>query len=376
MNFLRGRAQNIGAIAALAALAPCLAGETLLGFAGTYTRKDSKGIYSFQFDTATGKAASLRLAAETPNPSFLAVHPNRRFLYAVNEIADYQGGKSGSVSAFAIDAKTGGLTPLNTVASRGEGPAHLAIEPGGQWLIAANYAGGSVAVFPIKSDGSLGEASSFLQRSGSSVQPRQKSPHPHQVVFAPGGRILVPDLGTDEVVLYRLAGGVLQPEDSLSLRVPPGSGPRHLALHPGRRFAYVLGELDSSVSVWDISNLQQTQKVSLLPQDYTGRNTSGEVAVDPGGRFLYASNRGVDEIVLFGIDRTSGMLTPAGRFPTLGKTPRHFALDPSGDYLFTSNQDSDTVVVFRVDRETGKLAATGNSLAISMPVCVVLIPGR
>lgn len=358
--------------ACLAALASCAGAEKILVFAGTYTRTSSKGIYSFRFDTATGAVTEVKLAVETSNPSFLALHPNGNWLYAVNEIADFGGAKSGSVTAFAIDATAGTLKAINTVATRGENPAHLGIDPSGRWLIAANYSGGSVAVFPIGADGALGESSNFLQRSGSSVHPRQKGPHPHEVVFAAPG-LMIPDLGTDEVVSFHLSEGKLKTAGSA--RFDPGFGPRHLALGSRGQFAYVLGEIESAISVRALPGFEEKQKISLLPKDFNGRNTAAEITLHPNGRFLFASNRGLDEIVAFTIG-ADGLLSQAGKYSTLGKTPRNFAIDPSGNYLLVANQDSDSIAVFRVDQRSGKLTATGAQIAVPIPVCVLFADRR
>jgi 6-phosphogluconolactonase len=345
----------------LLALASCAAAENLLVFAGTYTRTSSRGIYSFRFDTATGAISGLKLAAESSNPSFLAVHPDGRHLYAVNEQAE------GSVSAFAIEAESEKLKAINTRATPGGGPAHLAIDPSGKWLAEANFSGASVALFPIGGDGALGQAADFVQRAGSSVHP-QKGPHPHQVVFTQPGSFVVPDLGTDELVTFKIAEGKLSPAGSV--RFEPALGPRHVVFDARGRFAYVLGEIASTISVRAVPGFGEMQKIVMLPDGFSGRNTSAEIAIHPNGRWLYASNRGLDEIAAFEIG-ADGMLTPAGRYSTLGKTPRHFTLDPNGNYLLAANQDSDSVVVFRIDVSTGKLASTDAQLAIPAPVCVI-----
>jgi 6-phosphogluconolactonase len=354
----------------LLALASCAAAEGVLVFAGTYTRAASKGIYSFHFDTSSGAVSGLKLAAETRNPSFLALHPNRRYLYGVNEVGDFGGQKSGSVSAFSIDHAAGALKPIDTVASRGESPAHLSLDPSGKWVIAANYSGGSIAVFPIGDDGALGEASDFVRRTGSSVHERQKGPHPHQIAFSKDG-LLVPDLGTDEIARFTRSDGTLSA--TVPLRVTPGSGPRHIAFGPRGRYLYVLGEIDSSISVRTWPGFEEIQKISLLPADFTGRNTAAKIAADP--EHLFVSNRGLDEIAVFKIG-VDGSLEPAGRFSTLGKTPRNFLRDPSGKYLLVANQDSNNIVVFRIDRWSGALTATGAQVTVPMPVCLVFAEKR
>ena len=350
-------------------------------YVGTYTRAPSKGIYAYRLRasgelTAMGSAG---LAAETENPSFLAVHPNGRFLYAVNEISRYEGTDAGSVSAFSIDRATGTLTLLNRVSSRGGGPCHLSIDTSGKWLFVANYGGGSVAGFPIQDDGKLGEASSFFQHSGSSVnKARQSGPHGHAVVMSPDNRfVLAADLGLDRVFAYRMApaAGGLAPGDPPYASIAPGSGPRHLAFRPDGRFVYVLNEMLSNVAAfrYDAARgaLAEVQTRSMLPEGFSGENSGAEIAVHPTGRFLYASNRGHDSIAGFRIDGSAGTLTPIGHTSTQGKTPRNFAIDPSGRFLIAANQNSGTVVVFRIDQETGALTPAGTVLQVPSPVCIV-----
>jgi 6-phosphogluconolactonase len=356
----------------LLSVAAHLGAENILAFAGTYTRTASKGIYSFHFDTSTGAMSNLRLAAETPNPSFLAMDRNARYLYAVNEIGDFGREKSGSVSAFSVEAGAGTLKMLDIVASRGEAPAHLALDPSGKWLVAANYTGGSLALFSISTGGAL-EAVDFVQRTGSSVHARQKSPHPHQIFFESPASFKVTDLGTDELLSFKIVDGKLSL--SGSVREEPGSGPRHAAIDRGGRFAYVLNELDSSISVRALPGLDEKQKLSLLPEAFRGRNTSAEIAIHPNGALLFASNRGLDEIVTFAI-AADGKLTPAGNYPAQGKTPRNFVIDPSGKYLLVANQDSDSIVAFRIDQHTGMLSDTGLRLTVPMPVCLIFSEKR
>ena len=360
-------------------------------YVGTYTRAPSKGIYAYRFKTATGAveplgtaglpaaaSAEVGLAAETENPSFLAVHPNQRFLYAVNEISRYQGENAGSVSAFAIDRATGTLTLLNRVSSRGGGPCHLSIDRSGKWLFVANYGGGSVAAFPVQNDGKLGEASAFFQHAGSSVNTaRQSGPHGHAVVVSPDNRfVLAADLGLDRVFAYRLdpkAGGLVPGSPPFSV-VPPGSGPRHLEIRPDGKFAYVLNEMLSSVGAYRYhagrGTLDPVQTVSTLPDGFTPENSGAEIAVHRSGKFLYTSNRGHDSIAVFRVDGAKGTLTSGGHVPTQGKTPRNFAIDPTGRFLLAANQNSGTVVVFGIDPQTGALTPTGTVLEVPSPVCI------
>ncbi len=351
-------------------------------YAGTYTNKQSKGIYTWKFDPRTGKAVSMGLAVETTSPSFLAVHPNRRFLYAVNEVPNYKGEKSGSVSAFAIDRKSGKLTLLNTVSSRGAGPCHLALDKKGQSLIVANYGGGSIAAFPVGKDGRLGDATAFFQHSGAvSLRERQGGPHAHCVQVSPDNRYaLVADLGLDEVLVYRLnaAKAALAPNDPPFAKLAAGAGPRHLAFHPNGRLVYSINEIQSTITALSYNaaagSLREVQTLSTLPPDFHGTNSTAEIAVHPSGKFAYGSNRGHDSIVVFAVDPASGRLSLVEHVSTQGKAPRNFAMDPTGAYLFAANQNSDNIVVFRIDRATGRLTPTGQVLDAPTPVCIAFVP--
>ena len=346
----------------------------LIAYIGTYTRQNSKGIYAWRFQPSTGKLTSIGLAGETSNPSFLAVHPNQKFLYAVNENGQ------GTVTAFSIDPATGNLTMLNQVSSHGNGPCHVALDKSGKWLFIANYGSGSIAAYPVGADGKLGEASATVQHKGSSVVPsRQRGPHAHSANLSPDGKfLLVTDLGLDQVLTYKLdpGKGSLDPGDPPFTKTAPGVGPRHLAFHPNGKFAYVCNEIVSTVTAFGYNaangSLQELQSVSLLPKDVTvANNSAAEIAVHPNGRFLYASNRGHNSVAVFAIDAAKGTLTLIDNTSTEGKTPRNFAIDPTGGYLFAANQDAGGVVVFRIDQKTGKLSATGEKLDAPFPVCVV-----
>ena len=354
--------------------------EYLIYF-GTYTGKQSKGIYTCRFHPHSGKLTPVKLAAETSNPSFLAADPEGRYLFAVNEDHDYQGAKSGSVSSFGIDKGSGELTALNTVASRGTDPCHVAVAADGKHVLIANYSSGSVAVLPVNPEGKLGEACDVVQHSGSSAHPeRQRGPHAHEVVLTPDNRrAIVADLGLDKLMVYDFdtAKGSLTAHEPPFARLKSGSGPRHFAFHPNLRFAYAIDELASTVTAFSwsgtLGTLQELQTISTLPSDFKGANLTAEIAVHPSGRYLYASNRGHDSIAVFAIDPAKGTLTFVERVATLGKEPRNFALDPTGGYLFAANQKSDDVVIFRVNPENGRLTPSGNRLAVPSPVCVTFV---
>jgi 6-phosphogluconolactonase len=346
-------------------------------YAGTYTRPDkSKGIYAWRFHPANGKVTAIGLVGETASPSFLAVHPNGKFLYAVNEVSNFEGKRTGSVSAFAMDTGTGQLKLLNAVSSRGDGPCHLALDPSGKWLFAANYGGGSVAEYPVHDDGTLGDASAFVQHVGSSVnRQRQAGPHAHSTVLSPDGKsVYVADLGLDQILSYKVGG--LAPNDPPYIKIAPGAGPRHLAFTPNGRYAYVMTEMTASVVAFRYEG-GKFEELQTLPTVEPADNISGaEIAVHPNGKFVYTSTRGADTIAVFAIDADKGTLTPVERTPSGGKTPRNFAIDPTGAYLFAANQDSDLVVVFRIDARSGKLSPTGDILDAFAPVCVIFVPAQ
>jgi 6-phosphogluconolactonase len=354
-------------------------------YVGTYTTEkgsQSKGIYAYRYDADSGKITPLGLAAETTNPSFVALHPNRRFLYAVNEVPNYKGPNSGGVSAFSIDRATGKLTFLNEVASRGADPCYITVDKTGKYVLVANYTGGSVAVFPILEDGKLGEASAFVQHTGHGANAeRQEGPHAHSIDPSPDNRFaFADDLGLDELLVYKFdsSKGMLTPNDPPFAQVDPGSGPRHFALHPNGRFAYVVSEIKGTVTVFSANlsagTFHSVQTVSTLPQGFSGLIEDAEIAVHPSGKFLYASNRGDgNSIAVFAIDANKGTLTPVEYASTEGKTPRSFEIDPTGKFLFAANEKSNNIVVFRIDATTGRLTPTGQVLEVSEPVCVKFV---
>jgi 6-phosphogluconolactonase len=352
-------------------------GEYFL-YIGTYTRQESKGIYAYRFQTATGELTPVGLVAATESPSWINLHPNGRVMYASNEGRDFEKGSS-SVSAFSIDRKTGQLTFLNRVGTRGS-PCHAVVEKTGKTLIAANYGGGSVVAYPVKADGSLGEATSFIQHEGNSIGSRQKGPHAHEVVLSPDHRfVLVPDLGLDQVLSYKVdaATATLTPNDPPFAPITPGSGPRHMEFHPNGKFAYVNSEMGSleTVFAYDASKgvMKSIQTISTLPEGFTETNNTAETEVHPSGRFLYVSNRGHDSIAVFSIGG-DGKLTFVEHVSTQGKTPRNFVIDPTGTYLLAANQNTDNIVQFRIDQKTGRLTPTGTVLTVDAPVSMLFLP--
>jgi 6-phosphogluconolactonase len=346
---------------------------------GTYSKRGSEGIYAVKMDRETGVLGAPAVAAKAENPSFLAKHPNGKFLYAVSETGRFEGKPVGAVRAFSIDSATGALTDLNSQPTGGAAPCHLAVDPSGKVLVVANYMDGNVAIFPIGADGKLAPMAQLIKHEGSGPnKKRQEKPHAHGVTFDATGKVaFVPDLGTDRVVAYAVdaAAGTLMPSDSASARTAPGAGPRHFAFHPNGKFAWSVNELDSTVTTyaWDAEEaaLKSLRSISTLPEGFTNDNTTAEIVVHPSGRFLYASNRGHDSLAVFEIKAATGDLTPVEHQPCGGRAPRNFTLDPSGRFLLCANQDSDNIVVFNVDPETGRLEPAGHEVRVPVPVCVV-----
>src|SRR5712664_2119250 len=366
------------------------ANRKYLVFVGTYTTKtESKGIYGYEFDADTGKLTPKGVAAETPDPSWVAVHHGRKYLYAANEA-----GKASTVSAFAVDAKSGKLTLLNQIPSLGEDPCYLSFDKTAKYLFVANYSTGTIAVFPILADGRLGEHTAMVKDVGATGtnKERQEAPHAHWIeTSASNGSVYVADLGLDRVLVYEFdaAKGTLEmpptpgpknpfAQDALAFHA--GSGPRHAAisrLKDFRQFVYVLGELDSTVTVFGNTKegfFNPIQKVPTLPKGFSGRNDAAEIAVHPNGKFLYTSNRGHDSIAIFAIHPAKGTLTSVAHVPTGGKEPRHFAIAPSGKYLLAENQFSNNIVVFKIDPATGGLTPTGQVVEVPSPVDIAFLP--
>jgi 6-phosphogluconolactonase len=355
-----------------------------LAYVGTYTTKqNSKGIYAYRFDATTGQLTPIGLAAESTDPSFVAVHPNGKYLYAVNEISDFNGMKSGAVSAFAIDAAGGTLKLLNQVSTHGAGPCYVSLDKTGTFVLVANYDGGSVATFRIQDDGSLSLVTGFVQHSGSGVdKARQEGPHAHWIGVSPDNLFaLVADLGLDDVLVYHFDSykGSLTPNNPPYGEVKPGAGPRHVAFHPNGKVVYVLTEMGSTVTAFAWSaqkgSLTAFQTIPTMGKDYSGLKEAAELVVHPNGKFLYASNRGTaNSITIFAIDAGKGTLKLVGEVPTKGQIPRNFAIDPTGAFLLAANEDSGNIVVFRIDPATGGLTPTNQDVEVSSPVCITFVP--
>ena len=343
---------------------------------GTGGQGGSQGIYRSILDLETGVLSEAVLAAEIERPGFLALHPNGNFLYSVCAVA----GSGGGVSAFAIDRSDGGLRRLNTQPSGGVNPCHLTVDRSGKCVLVANYSSGSVAVLPLVEDGTLAPVSSLIQHEGSSVnKQRQQGPHAHSVNVGPANAFaFVADLGTDEVMIYRIdpEAGRLTAHGSVKLK--PGSGPRHSAFHPRAEFAYVINEMASTITVFRFDEgkgtLAELQTISTLPGEWAGENTTAEIQVHPSGNFVYGSNRGHNTIAAYRVDRAEGTLSFIEHEPIRGEVPRNFGIDPSGTYLLAAGQTSGTVAVFRIDPESGELKFTGSEIKTPNPICVTFLP--
>jgi 6-phosphogluconolactonase len=345
---------------------------------GTYTKKDSKGIYLARFGAAAGTLTPASFAAPGANPTFLALHPHLPVLYAIGERKNESGGAEGTVSAFSLDPADGSLTPLNTIPSGGGGLCYIQVDPSGQTVLVSSYGTGYVATYSLAPDGRLGDRQSFVKHSGKGPHPQQDAAHAHCIDVAPGGRFAFSaDLGADKIIPYRLDAvtGALTLNDK-PLDTRPGAGPRHLAFHPNGRFAYVINELNSTVTAFSFDkatgSLGEIETVDSIPGDYVGRRWGSEIAVHPSGKFLYASNRADHEsIALFTIAAATGKLTLVAHSHEGIKHPRHFAIDPSGLWLLCANHDTDNVNIFRIDASTGRLTPTGRQIAVPSPVCIL-----
>ena len=349
-------------------------------FIGTYTGPHSKGIYSFRFDPATGQVGPVELAGETENPSFLAVDSQHKYLYAVNELDEYKGAKSGAVSVFAINPATWRLTFEQQVASLGGAPAYLTLDKTGRDLLVAHYNGGNVVVFPVGADGKLKEHSAIDQHSGSGPNhERQEGPHAHSIQMTNDNRFAMSaDLGLDKVIVDKFDSvhGTLSSNNPAFVSVEPGAGPRHLAFASSGKFVYVLNEMATTVTVFllDVKSgaMHEVQTIPAVGK-HDPANTAAEIELDRSGRYLYTSTRAADVIAEFKVTK-SGKLTLVERIPSVAKTPRFFALDPTGRWMFVAGQDSDNIVLFRVDQATGRLTPTDTRISVGAPVCLVFVP--
>lgn len=341
---------------------------------GTYTAGRSEGIYVYKFNSVTGDVDPVSMI-KTPNPSYLAVSPNEKFVFAVHEIA--QGGNGGEIASFSFNKNTGVLTFINQQLSGGDHPCYVSVDKTGKWVAAGNYTSGTLAVLPANNEGYLGIATTVIRHSGYSVNSeRQAGPHVHCTVFSGDNKYLfVSDLGIDKLMIYPFDAkkGKLDEAKSETVMTEAGAGPRHFTFHPNNKYAYLIEELSGSISAYRYSKgkLELTQNISAQPPEYTGPVGSADIHVTPDGKFLYASNRGESNTIgIFSIAKKTGMLTLIGHQSTLGKTPRNFNFDPSGNFLLVANQNSDEIVIFKRDKQTGLLTDSGKRIRVGSPVCI------
>lgn len=341
---------------------------------GTYTNKGSEGVYVYKFNTQTGDfSAVVDNTNGLKNPTFLAVAPNQKFVYTVGET------QGGSVNAYAFNNKTGKLIKINTQSAGGDGPCHISVDKTGKWVLVGNYGGGSLSILPIEKDGSLGAPTQTIKHEGKSVNAsRQEKPHVHSVNIAPNNTdVFVPDLGIDKIVTYKLDAktGQLSAGTPAATKTADGAGPRHFTIHPNGKWAYVIQELNATVTAYNYAKggLTEIQTISTLPADYKGNNSCADIHISADGKFLYGSNRFYDHLVVYSIDQKTGKLTYITNQPVEGKTPRNFMIDPSGKWVLVANQDSDNIVLFKRDAQKGTLTPTGKELKVSMPVCLKMI---
>lgn len=356
-------------------------GQRVLILVGTYTTGPSRGIYLYSMRVDGSDIRSVGVIEGIENPSFLALHPNGRRLYAVAEVVEAEGRPSGYVYAYEIDRKTAEVKFLNRQLSQGGAPCHLVVDHSGENVLVANYVGGNVAVLPLADDGSLRPASQVIQHQGKSVHPRQSEPHAHSIQVDPANRFAIAaDLGLDQLKIYQFNSeeGTLATHQPAFVRLAPGAGPRHFAFHPTGRFLYAINELNSTITGFRYlpgeGRLAELQTLPTLPADFQERSTTAEIVAHPSGKFLYGSNRGHDSIAVFRVNSESGELTFVEHESIQGKTPRNFAIDPTGTLLFAAGQGSDQVVVFRIDKETGALDAAGAKFSVPAPVCIRFLP--
>lgn len=407
MGSRRGFLKNVAAVTLGGpALAPAMQNRAnspkrpILAYVGTYSspqgpegsRGRGEGIYVFNVNPSTGALSQRGLIPNGSNPSCLAFHPSKAYLYSANETATFEGTNSGSVSAYSVDRASGHLTLLNTVSSRGAGPCYLSVHPSGRFVLVANYAGGTVAVLPVRQDGSLGPATDVKQGQGTVNRSRATSappgsfaisghdrPHAHMILSDPSGKfVIATDLAMDQIFVWRFDAekGTLSANDPASVSVPAGDGPRHFAFHANGRWFYSLQEEASTLVTFDYDaakgRLTAKQTISSLPKGFTGTNYTSEVMVSPDGKFVYAANRLHDSIAWFSIG-AAGTLAFSGEEWTRGDYPRSFNIDPTGNFLFCCNQRADAITTFRINRKTGSLTFTGQYTPVGTPSIIVFL---
>ncbi|QNF33920.1 lactonase family protein [Adhaeribacter swui] len=349
-------------------------------YVGTYAKPDQDSIFGFQLNPATGELTRQLAFKGGENPSFLTLNSKKTLLYAVNEIGNFNNAKSGAISSFAVDKKTGQLTLLNQQATEGSSPCYVSLDKTEKVALAANYGGGNVVSYPVQENGSLRKAVGNEQHQGNSISNRQSGPHAHCIIPDPKNNfILAVDLGLDQVLGYRLDpnNGKLTRAAQPAFQTKPGAGPRHLTFHPNGKIAFLICELDSTMIALAYNETQGTfteiQTLSTLPADFTGESYCADVHVSPDGKFLYGSNRGHNSMVVYAINPDTGQLTLVQHVSTQGNWPRNFAIDPSGRILLVANERSDDIYTYRIDQSTGQLTPTGFSVKVPKPVCLQVV---
>ncbi|MFV0590502.1 MAG: lactonase family protein [Draconibacterium sp.] len=342
-------------------------------YVGTYTKEGAEGIYYCSFDTNTGEITLERTFKAVDNPSFVVLSPDKKYLYSVSEIATMPGGKVGGVSAYKVDAK-GELHFLNKQSSHGDNPCHVGISSDGSYVVVSNYTSGSVSLYPVNNDGSLGKSSTVVQNEGTGPnKARQEGPHAHSSKFSPfSDEVFNADLGTDQLNIFHLKDGQLKQEGQLFVKLAPGAGPRHFEFHPNGKVIYVISELNSTVSVLRKKNeeWEAGQVISTLPAGFKGESYCADIHISNDGRFLYGSNRGDNSIAVFEVNEKDQTLKMLETVSVEGNWPRNFGISPDGNWLLAANQKSGNISVFKINRQTGKIEFSGNEIKLPSPVCI------
>ncbi|MGF1585577.1 MAG: lactonase family protein [Bacteroidales bacterium] len=379
MKFQNKIAAVVIVFAMLSGFGGCLQNETKeLIIAGTFDGEGGEGLYVFSFDRENLSFELLHTISDRLSPSFQAVHPTMPVVYSASRSPISDQNDHHSIGAYRANTDTGMLSLINEQSVMGIGPAHVSVDPLGSFVYVSNYTSGNAIMLPIRDDGGLDIASDVVQHRGSSIHPtRQQTAHAHAADPSPDGRfVYVSDLGLDRIMIYEVdrQKRALSSASTPWFENTPGSGPRHLSFRPDGAYAYSAEELSSTIAVLSVDKksgaMQQVQRVSMLPGDFQGSNTAADIHVSPDGKFLYASNRGHESIVIFSIDESTGELSLAGHEPTTGQHPRNFMIDESGELVFVANRDSNHIVVFRRDPLTGALNYTGTELVVPRAVCV------
>ncbi|GGF07264.1 lactonase family protein [Hymenobacter cavernae] len=380
-NFLKLTSLGMAVLPFAAQAALAKKEQTYLVYVGTFAQPGAESIFLYRLNPATGALTRVGATKAGANPTYFTLDPKQRFLYTVNETNEYKGGKSGSVRAYSVDRKTGGLTLLNEQSSFGPGPCYISLDHTNKEVLVANYAGGSICALPVQANGQLGAPSATVQHTGSGPHKNQNAPHAHCFLADPANKFgLAVDLGLDKVLAYPLepASGKFSTNATTAFATAPGAGPRHLTFHANNHWAYLINELNSTVTAltYDAAKgaFTELQTLSSLPADFKGENSCADIHVSPNGKFLYGSNRGHDSLVVYAIDQSSGKLTLVQHISTQGKTPRNFTLDPSGRIALVGNQNTNNIVTYRIDGQTGKLTPTGVSIEVPAPVCLKVVP--